>query len=244
MKSRSFLKSLLKSFPSIRERYWYFEDNVAIVHKKDLSLILGVSDRSIETYHKKGLLKSKVTTTSVPMYELIYAIDWYRSNINTKHRETKPSINNDNIHPDLELWIKEMKKWETVPLTHLPKDEIERRISVKEYIMKDVKAKLITEEVIESDKVDFAKAEAAVTILSHLRSLKKLLPSLVNPQNPHIVTPILDREFKQSVDSMHNFVNLQIPEESNSKFWDVIKVVMGLLEDGKTPKELIRKLNV
>ena len=146
------------------------------------------------------------------------------------------------------MWLEDMEKWERVPLKYLPKDEIERRIAVKDYTMKDVKTKLITEEVIESDKVDFAKAEAAVTILSHLRSLKKLLPMLFKPllkeNTIQEVTPILDEQFKKSVDSMYAFVNIEIPEESKFKFWDVIEVVITLLKSGATPKELIKRLNV
>ena len=239
-----YFKPLKGKHEAVEEFYFYEVSEKIIIGKKDLAKLLGVTLTTIDKYEKKGLERSSLSAPRIPMYDLLLTIEWYKSNIDTKHRATEPKIKDTNVHPDLEFWLEDMEKWESVPIKHLPKDELERRISVKDYVMKDVKAKLITKEVIESDKVDFAKAEVTVTVLSHLRSLKKLLPMMVGNKDPHEVTPILDEHFKKSVESMYKFVNIEIPEESNFKFWDVVAVVIELLKNGASPKELIKRLNV
>ncbi len=243
-----YYKPLKKKFVDTIEFYFYEVEKNIIVGKKDLAKIFGVSATTIEKYEKRGLNRSSYSMPRVPMYDFIYAIDWYRTNIDTKHRESEPNIKDNKLAVEVDLWLEDMEKWERVPLKYLPKEEIERRIAVKDYTMKDVKTKLITEEVIESDKVDFAKAEAGISMISHLISLKKILPMRFKPllKDDKIseVTPILDEEFKKLIDSLFAFVNIEIPEESKFKFWDVIEVVITLLKSGATPKELIKRLNV
>ena len=236
-------KRLIKSYGSVKTHTFYIINNKVLFPQNETAIILGVTTKSLSKYREKWLKEDELSLNLLPLFDIVKAVDGYRENVDTKHRSSEPKVTDKSMPEDVAAWIEQMEKWDRVPLTLLPKDEIERRISVKEYTMIDIKARLVTEEVIESDKVDFAKAEVAVTILSHLRSLKKLLPPLVNPQKPHIVTPILDREFKQSVTSMHNFVNMEIPEEHNFKFWDVIETVTRLLKDGNTPKELIKRLD-
>lgn len=236
-------KRLLAQYPELEMHQFYTIGKNIVFEQKETALILEVTTRRLKEYRDDWLEEDPKSLKLLPLFNIIHAIDGYRRHVKGEHRESESGVGKEES-PDVENWIEEMKKWEKVPLKYLPKDEIERRSSAKEYMVKDVKAKLITEEVIESDKIDFAKAEVSLMVLSHLRTLKKILPAEVNPENPHIVTPILDAEFKKTVDLLYNFTNIEIPAEDDNTFWDINSKVMELLTQGVTPSEIMRRLDV
>jgi len=238
-------KRLVKEYGKVETYVFYKIKNKILFSQNETALVLGVTSRSLKKYREAWLKEDELSINLLPMFDIVEAIDGYRDNVNKKHREEKnQNIEDKGLPEDIVEYIKSMKKWESVPLHLLPKDEIERRISVKEFVVKDVKAKIVTEEVIDANKVDFAKAESAVTTLSFLRSLKKLLPMLLDGKKSHEITKILDEQFSKMVKTLHEFVNIKIPEDADSNFWDIIALVIKLLQKGTTPKEIIKRLDV
>ena len=236
------LSKLKKEFEAIRENFFYDMNGTILVHRQDLSVILGVSTQSIKNYENKGLTRWGKSPNRVPMYNLINAIDWYRANIDTKHRATESNVEEES--KDVQMWIEEFKKWENVPLKYLPKDEIERRREIEKYEQDSTKTKFSKGELVEADKQDLAMAEQAIIHISHLKSYKKLFPTLI-PGDASVIKSIVDKEFSRGVAELNKLVNPidERLEDDNDTLYDVVETLLSLLAKGESPKVLKAKLN-
>lgn len=239
------IKSYKDKLKNVDERYYYTDiAGLAIAHKKDLALILGVTVRSIENYEKQGLEKYQNSPPRTPMYDLKEAIQWYLVNIQGVGAE--PTV--DNSSDAYEQFLANLDPIQKAIFVRSNLDPIDKLSRLKDIERKEHRNKLEKGEWISFDDYDKASASNAMLLMSAMQQYKKIgmIDLSDKSRSKEEVYKILDGMGASIADTLNELVNKEFAPNGNSVtgvFHDIMhSAFVALTEKKLTPQEIIKRI--
>ena len=231
------IKSYKEKLKNVDERYYYTDiQGVAIIHKKDLALVLGVTVRSIENYEKQGLKKYENSPPRTPMYNLIDSIKWYLVNIQGVGAEPTADNNSDAY----EQFLANLDPTQKAIFERSNLDPIDKLSRLKDIERKEIRNNREVGEWYSRDDVDKRLTSLAVLLMSSLKEYEQVASEeLANKPSDQI---------EGLIRKAHDTVALNLSEVISNHFsvdgslCEVINTVQSLLLGGCEPMAIIKKI--
>jgi len=240
------IKSYKEKLKNVDERYYYTDiQGVAIIHKKDLALVLGVTVRSIENYEKQGLKKYENSPPRTPMYNLIDSIKWYLVNIQGVGAEPTADNNSDAY----EQFLANLNPTQKAIFERSNLDPIDKLSRLKDIERKEMRNNREKGEWVSFDDHDKAMASNAMLLISAMRRYKKIgmIELSDKSRSKEEVYKLLDGMGASVTDTMYELVNKSFPDGNSiiGVFYNIMcSVFSSLVEDGMTEQEIMDKFNL
>jgi len=201
-----------------------FIDNREVVVKRELMSLWKVDRKTIERYVGKGMPVHLASIKTFQVFDLLSCEEWRDENIN-KSQSLKASKPSDRTVPtdgdESEVDLKDVSV-----------DEAERRLKIKDNMIKEYKIKELSGEYIKSETTDKITAEMGATFIGWLvNSRETLSGDLVNKSKGEIFS-VLDEHFGKFIQDLGKRLNHDYNEE-DIEIFEFLHIVNFKLEDYK-----------
>jgi len=240
----SYVKKILSFFEKSTIGYYFKIDKKIFLHRQDLALILGVSTQSIKNYEAKGLKALQDSPSRTPMYDFHYALDWYKSNVNTKFRPNKqPSMTTPQTQKteNLDRFLDTLPiyKREIFHLSEL--DYMDRLLKLRDTEKKETANRKELGELIDINDVDRAMASlAGVMMGSYVHYEDESSAELAGCDATQIAEKMRKAHY-EIFEELHQIINKEF--RAGQEFYDVMALVYKHLSSGSTIDDIKNRLD-
>lgn len=187
----------------------FIEDNKSYILRNNLAKILNISPQMVISYEKRANnpLKRATIEAGGICYDLLYALSWHRTEVNTQHRPQKDGfsgVDDSDSGIDTEYDGGEI----TMHNARVAKDVEEAKLKKTQAAIGDLNLKEAKGEYIKADDLDKIIVEMAVTLLSSMRNWLEILPSMLENKDKDTIKVILDDQFEKDIEVLNKKANL------------------------------------
>jgi len=211
----------------IEECFFYMVDGDVVVHKKDLALLLGVTERRIGDYDKKWLKQHSCSANRFAMYDLYSAIDGYRRHVDTRHRQDE-ALADEEMPESVEALMEYYQQFEKIPIEYLPPDELDRQEKVTKALVSKGKLKTI-------DELQATAVDVFTSAVFFLKNVANSIPNEFANTSKEKMTIGVNELFKDAIKN----VRKRFEKEVKSDTVEIFNRVMELQEQGRDVLEML-----
>lgn len=205
-----------------------FIQNREVVTKRELMLLWKVDRKTIERYVGKGMPVHECSLKAFQVFDIVMCEEWRNKNIN-KSQSLKASKTKNigvNISSDEEYDESDME------LDDVSTEEAERRLKIKDNIIKNYKIKELSGEFIKSETTDKITAELGATFIGWLvNSRETLSRDLANKSKGEIFS-MLDDHFGKFINDLGKRLNTEYTEDHITTY-EFLHIVQFKIEEYK-----------
>jgi len=213
-------KSYKDKLKNVDERYYYTDiTGTALVHKKDLALILDVTVRSIENYEKQGLRRWENSPQRTPMYLLVDSINWYVNNISNK----SSGIDSDNKPNEAYMeFLNNLTPLERELFQSSNLDPIDKLSRMKDIERKSMKNEIEKGNWVNKDDLDKNMTTLAALLMTALIQYEDLAPSQLENKSKEEISEIIYDVHSNVFDELDTLINKEF--DCDESFYEVMLI--------------------
>jgi len=259
MNLKSKIKALEKEYPkvNISDHIIYFIEGKMLVPKPVVEKFFNVSGRAISNWEKKGYEASKYSLKTLRLYDIDDIRDWHKENmsqtrsiaradvhkvgdVGDKLDDDTPDYSNieDEIN-DINGKIKQAN--EILQMKSTTQKEADRIDKIMGALTKAAKLGEQMGELIPKRDTEKIIVEMIATLISGYKKDIKILPQECAKRNENEIRNILETNYKSTIENYQKLSKSDLLSEN--KLFDVLGVVMRLLEDNISVDTIIGRLN-
>jgi len=198
-----------------------------VVSKKELGVLWEVNAKTIQRYVKDGMpICEELSKRLFQIFFLEECEDWKGKSIN-KSQSLKA---NKSKTTDQEVDLGADSGEEDVDLENVSVEEAERRLKIKDNIIKDYKIKELSGDLIPSDTTDKVTAEFNAGIVSWYLNHRDTLARDMEQKTKAENFDILDEVFGEFIKSNHKTANQVYDEELITKY-ELLQKIEQFMEE-------------
>lgn len=205
-----------------------FIDHREVVTKRELMSLWKVDRKTVERYVTRGMPVHSASIKAFQVFDLLLCEEWRDENINksqslkaSKSKSTGAGAESGDDSDEAELDLSEVST-----------DEAERRLKIKENIIKEYKIKELSGEYIKSETTDKITAELGATFIGWLVNSRETLSGDLANKSKGEIFAVLDDHFGKFIQDLGKRMGEEYSED-DIEIFEFLHIVNFKLEEYK-----------
>jgi len=206
-----------------------FIDNREVVTKRELMSLWGVDRKTPERYAAKGMPIHICSIKGFQVFDLLLCEEWREENVNKSQSLKAGKSKTKQIEVEIGVELDEVD----LDIKEVSVEEAERRLKIKENIIKDYKIKELSGEYIKSETTDKITAELGATFIGWLVNSRETLSRDLANRSKGEIFSALDEHFGKFIQDLGKRLGEDYTEEDMTVY-EFLHIVQFKLEDYKS----------